>query len=311
MIPVLILTAGGGKRLGRIGNIYNKALLPVGDKSLLEHHLSAFSILGEKEFVIVVDPRSNDVKKEAKRIAKDGNISIKFVSQTRRLGIGHAVLSAETRIGKSPFILVLGDTYYIPLDILKGIKEITKGRVDAVLSVRTVSEEFSILKECTIEMNHRKVVHKIIEKPEKALSMFKPCGVYFFGPRFIGALKSTPPSRLRGEIELTDAIQKLIDLGGIVVGAETLKSDVNITYPEDILSANLCWLKQQNLEYFSHPQSIIGSGVKLKDSVISRRCKIGESSKLNRTVVFPGAEVPAGSILENQLILSNGKQIPV
>ncbi|MEI7530033.1 MAG: hypothetical protein WCK76_13940, partial [Elusimicrobiota bacterium] len=110
---------------------------------------------------------------------------------------------------------------------------------------------------------------------------------------------------LRGEIELTDAIQGLISGGGAVKAMETLKLDVNITYPEDILTANLAWLEEKGLAGFAHPEAGIGEGVKLINSVVARGGSVGAGARLERAVVFPGGRVPAGASVSNSLVLSD------
>jgi dTDP-glucose pyrophosphorylase len=303
MIPVVILTAGGGTRLGEIGRILPKALLPVGDCSLLELHLRVFSALGTKLFIIVTDPSSREVENAAKRAMEGSGAELAVVYQAKRMGIGHAALLAEPWVKGVPFALVLGDTYYSQLDLAGAVRMISGVGPDAVLSVRMVQDEAAILKECTIELEGSDTVRRIVEKPARALSMVKPCGVYFFGPRFMAAIRRTPPSKQRGEIELTDAIQKLISDGGTVKIMETLKIDVNITYPEDIITANNAWLEEKGLPGYAHPAAEIGAGVELENSVVARGGAVGSGARLKRTVIFPGGRVPAGACLSDSLVL--------
>ena len=308
MIPVVILAAGGGKRLGEVGKLFNKALLPVGDGPLLSHHFRNFSSIGADEFILVTDPASPELEKEARRLAAGAGLSV--VHQAERRGIGHAALLAEPWLKGRPFVLVLGDTYYSPKDLSSPVKEISGGGPGAVLSVRRVEDEAEILKECTIELGPDNSVRRIIEKPKKVLSMVKPCGVYFFGPRFIEVLKNTPPSALRGEIELTDAIQGLIAGGARVTARETLNLDVNITYPADILKANLAWLRENGAANFTDPGADVDEGAVLEDSVVSALASVGAGSRLVRTVVFPCASVPAGVSLSDTLVLP-GLEVPL
>jgi len=303
MIPVVILTAGSGTRLGEIGKIFPKALLPVGDGSLLELHLRVFLALGTKLFIIVTDPSSGEVESAARKALEGSGAELAVVHQAERRGIGHATLLAEPWVKGGPFALVLGDTYYSQLDLAGAVREIKGGGPDAVLSVRKVTDEAAILKECTIELDAAGLVRRIVEKPSRALSLVKPCGVYFFGPKFIEALRQTRPSALRGEIELTDAIQGLISAGGAVKAMETLKLDVNITYPEDILTANAAWLEEKGLLGFAHPEAEVGAGVKLVNSVVARGASVGAGARLERVVVFPGGRVQAGASVFNSFVL--------
>ncbi len=303
MIPVVILAAGSGKRLGEIGKIFPKTLLPIGDGTLLDLHLRVFAELGTKRFIIVSDPASGAVEAEARRALEGFDAELFVVHQARRLGIGHAAMLAEAAIGGGPFALVLGDTYYSRPELAGAVKAVTSGGADAVLSVRTVSEEAAILKECTIALDAAGRVNRIIEKPKRALSMVKPCGVYFFGPRFMTALKGTLPSELRGEIELTDAIQNLISGGGLVRAMETLKLDVNITYPSDILKANAAWLEEKGLPGFASPEAEVGGGAQLENSVAARGSSVGAGARLKNSVVFPGGRVAPRAEISDSLVL--------
>ena len=309
MIPVVILTAGAGARLGEIGKLFPKALLPVGDRTLLELHLRVFSGLGTKRFIIVTDPSSDSVVEAAKRALEGSGAELFVVPQSERRGIGHAASLAEPWLDGGPFALVLGDTYYSRPDLAGAVKAVAGGGADAVLSVRTVADEAAILKECTIAQDAAGRVLKIIEKPARALSMVKPCGIYFFGPRFMPALKATRPSALRGEIELTDAIQNLIAGGGLVKAMETLKLDVNITYPGDILAANSAWLAERGLRGFAHPSASVGEGAELENSVAARGSFIGAGARVKNSVVFPGGSVPAGAAISGALVL-DGLTVP-
>jgi len=310
MIPAVILTAGEGKRLGKISKKISKSLLPVGDSTLLSSHLNNFLKIGINEFIIVADPASQEIEKEAASVLKNHKASFRIVHQKKRLGIGHAALLTQDYIGSREFILILGDTFYVPKDILSAVKEISSGAVDAILSVRKVSDEKEILKECTIDLDENNTVKKIIEKPKRVLSMMKPCGVYFFNHRFFEYLKKTSASSLRGEIELTDAIDAFIQTGGKVVARNTLKSDININYLQDILTANLAWLKAKNIKSFSHPSAVIEEGVLLSNSVVCHNSHIGKYSKLNSVVVFPGSGIPDGANLENTIVLPD-MEIPI
>ena len=90
----------------------------------------------------------------------------------------------------------------------------------------------------------------------------------------------------------------------------TLKFDVNINYPGDILAANLAWLAQKKIKSFSHASAVIGEDVSFSESVVGQNSRIGKFSKLRRVVVFPGSEVSPNSNLENIIVLPDMK-IPV
>lgn len=303
MIPAVILAAGGGSRLGEAGRRVPKALLPVGDGTLLEMHLRSFLSAGTRKFVIVTDPSDPRPAAAAARALAGTGAVLREARQAERRGIGHAASLAEPFLDGGPFALVLGDTYYSGADFGAACAAIAAGAADAFLSVRAVSDEAEIRRECTIELAPDGRVSRIIEKPARALSMTKPCGVYFFGARFMPALKATPASALRGEIELTDAIQGLISAGGVVRTLETMRLDVNVTRPADVIKANRAWLAERALPFYAHPGAEVGEGAALENSVAAAGSRIGARARLKDCVVFPGAVVPPGAELTRSLAL--------
>jgi glucose-1-phosphate thymidylyltransferase len=302
MIPVLILAAGGGTRMGSLGAAHNKALLPIGLDTLLAHHVRTFAHLGTRRFVLVVDDPASAVAAEARVLAGAAGASLDVVVQAERKGIGHAVLLAEAALGRGPFVLVLGDTYYVARDLAGSMADIRDGPFDAVLSVRRTDDENLIRKECTIALSDDGRVTRIVEKPRDVLGPWKPCGVYFFGPAVLPVLRATPASALRGEVEITDAIQVLIDRGGRVGARQTLDLDVNVTWPADLLDANLAHLAAGGHRFLADGSARIGPGVSLDRCVIGARASVGEGSRLARVVVFPDAVVGPGAALSDALV---------
>jgi glucose-1-phosphate thymidylyltransferase len=302
MIPVVILAAGSGTRLGPLGARYNKAMLPVGPDTLMAHHVHTFAALGTRRFVVVVDDPASGTADEARRLAAEGGFPLDVVVQAQRKGIGHAVLLAEPHVGGGPFVLVLGDTFYVPRDLAGALSDLQSGAFEAVLSVRHTLDEALIRKECTVELDGLGRVRRIVEKPAAVLSPWKPCGVYFFGPAMWDALHATPASALRGEIEITDAIQALVARGGRVGVRQTLDLDVNITWPADLLEANRALLRSLGRTALVHPEARVAAGVVLEEAVVSKGCEVGTGSRLARVVLFPGAVVPAGSDLADALV---------
>ncbi len=303
MIPVLILAAGRGARLAELGLAWRKALIPVGAASLLELHLATFAAEGARRFILVVDPGGAEIAAAARAVTDSLGVTLELLVQPEPRGIGNATALAEPLLCGSPFVLVLGDTYYEPEDLQPALKDVARRRRAAVLSVRFVADEQRIRRECTIAVDERGMVRSIVEKPDKILSPLKPCGVYFFGPEIFDALRETPPSPLRGEVELTDAIQRLIDHTGNVGSRRTLARDLNVTYPADVLWANKMWLGKHDLAYYLHPAAEVGRDVVASDSVVARDAIVGDRAVLDSVVVFPGAVVESEARLSDTLVV--------
>ena len=303
MIPVVILAAGRGTRLGPVGGVWRKALLPVGPEPLLAHHMRSFAAIGTRRFVLVVDPEGGEIERVAGLVAAELGATVAVVVQAEPHGIGHATLLARPHVGEAPFVLVLGDTYYETRDLRSAAADVASGRRSAVLSVRVVADDALIRRECTIAIDDRGTVQAIVEKPREILSRWKPCGVYFFGPRIFAALEATPPSALRGEVELTDAIQVLVERDGNVGTRETVSLDLNVTFPADILEANRMWLRSQGLDTYVHPAARVAAPADLRHAVVSAGARVGAGARLDSVVVFPDAALPAGATVEGALVV--------
>jgi glucose-1-phosphate thymidylyltransferase len=302
MLPVVILAAGRGVRLGELSRQYRKVQLPIGDTTLLEQHLAAFSAVGARSFVLVIDPDGSDLAAHARHLAAGHGANLEVVVQRQARGIGQATLLTEQRIGHSPFVLVLGDTYYVPADLAGAVRRFEAGSLDALLSTRPVDSADLIQNECTIDVQDG-LVRRIVEKPRTPLSWLKPCGVYFFAPSLLDALRATPASALRGEVELTDAIQTLIAGGGRVGIHESVSFDVNITRPSDVLRANLDWLSRRSEPSFVHTSAVLEPGVRLRSCLVGEGARVGCNAQLVQTVVFPGAAVPNDARIDRSLFL--------
>jgi dTDP-glucose pyrophosphorylase len=303
MLPVVILAAGRGVRLGPLGQQFNKALLPIGDGTLLTQHVRVFAELGASRFVVVVEAATGAlVADEARRAVEPWGAQLEVVLQHRASGIGDAAKLGGIAVQQQPFVLVLGDTYYVPRDLAGAVAQLRASGLDAVLSVRRVDDEALIRRECTIALDDHGLVRTIVEKPQVALSALKPCGIYFLGTSVLEAIQSTPSSPLRGEVELTDALQRLIARGGRIGVHETLITDVNITHPLDLVAANLDWLTRHGGTPFVHPEAMVDEGAHLERSVVGRRARVGMGARVLGSVVFPGAEVPPDAQVVDALV---------
>lgn len=296
MIPVIVLAAGRGKRLGSLASLYRKPLLPLGDDSLLAYHFRTLRRFGLGSFVVVVEDLSSPVAREAERVRRVLGVELRLVVQAEARGIGHALLIAEPAIGPRPFVLLLADTFWDPIDLAAAIRDVSEGLCNAVLSVRRVHDPGLIRKECTVELDTEWGVRRIVEKPSEPLSPWKPCGLYFFGPRIFDALRRTPISPLRNELEITDAIQTLADIHGGVRARETLRKDVNVTFARDLVEANVAWLTARGLRSLVAPTAS-ASGASLDQCVVGPGATVGHAAVLRRVVVLPDARVPAGDVL--------------
>ncbi|MGH2830297.1 MAG: glucose-1-phosphate thymidylyltransferase, partial [Actinomycetota bacterium] len=205
-MKALILAGGAGTRLRPITHTSAKQLVPVANKPILFYGLEAVAAAGIRDIGIVV----GDTENEIRAAVGDGSawgLRAAYVRQDQPLGLAHAVLIAREFLDDDDFVMYLGD------NILKGgvasiVEEFSSERPNAQILLSPVRDpqRFGVA-----ELDGDRIV-RLVEKPEVPPSEFALVGVYVFDARIHEAVRAIAPSG-RGELEITDAIQWLIDAG--------------------------------------------------------------------------------------------------
>lgn len=301
----VILAAGEGRRMGPLGVERAKACLPVVGRPLLHHHLDLLTAMGVRDVVVVVGFRAAEVIAAARAYAPgvDG-LALRFVEQRERRGIAHALEQARDLVGER-FVVVLGDTFFVPDDLAAGLRLMAadpSGRLAAVLSIRPEPDPAAICRECSVRFDDGGRLLEIREKPAAPFNDLKPCGIYFFDRRIFEAIACTPPSALRGEVEITDAIQGLVRLGYDVGRAATVRWDSNLNVPADLLQSNLVELARRGASSWVAPEASVHPGARLERAVVCAGARVEAPARLVRTLVLEGAVVDRAEPLEDAIV---------
>jgi glucose-1-phosphate thymidylyltransferase len=299
----LILSGGKGTRLRPITHTSAKQLVPVANKPVLFYAIEAMAQAGIEEVGIIIAPETGE---EIRTAAGDGarfGIEITYILQDEPAGLAHAVLTAEPFLGQSPFVMYLGDNL-----LQGGIEDLVASfrdhRPDALILLTPVPdpEQYGVA-----ELSDGAVV-RLVEKPAEPKTNLALVGVYMFTSCVHAAARAIEPSA-RGELEITDAIQRLVD-DGMRVEPHIVKGWWKDTGRlEDMLAANRLVLDtiQTRLEgelidcqvegrVVIEPgarlerasvrgPAIIGSGARLSDCYIGPYTAVGEGCEIHKAEI--------------------------
>ena len=325
----LILSGGKGTRLRPLTFTQAKQLIPVANKPVLFYGIEALKEAGIEEIGIVLGDTKDEIKEAVGGDSRWG-VHFTFIKQEAPLGLAHAVKVSEDFLGKEPFVMYLGD------NILKGgikslVEEFEEKKPNSLILLSEVPhpERFGV-----VELRNGKVV-RLIEKPKKPPSDLALVGVYIFDFHVFEAVNAIKPS-WRNELEITDAIQYLVDNGYEVrphLVSGWWKDTGKI---EDILEANRLILESLqgkisgqvdekskiNGEVVIEKKvtvqnstikgpAIIGTGTEIINSYIGpftsiqEKCKIVES-EIEHSIILEGSEIKnVGDRIKDSLIGRN------
>jgi len=313
----LILSGGAGTRLRPITHTSAKQLVPVANKPVLFYGIEALVDAGIEEIGIIIAPETGE---EIREEAGDGSAfgaRITYILQDRPAGLAHAVLTARDFLGDSPFVMYLGDN--LLADGLRGLVDAFRAEEpDALILLTPVSdpEHYGVA-----ELEGERVV-RLVEKPKDPPSDLALVGVYLFSPAIFEAAEALQPS-WRGELEITEAIQGLIDRGSPVRSEVVTGWWKDTGQLADMLEANRLVLEEietrleGEIDDASRVEgkvvleggaelsrsvvrgpAVIGAGARIEDAYIGPYTSIGDEVHIRRSEVEHSI-VLAGSVVED------------
>ena len=266
----LILAGGKGSRLRPLTATGAKQLVPVANRPVLFYAIDQLVEAGITDLGIII----GDTAAQVMDAVGDGSAfgaRVTYLPQAQPLGLAHAIITAEQWLGDSPFCMFLGDNF-LRGGIVAYARSFRQHPCSAQLLLRQVDDP-SALGVAVLDDEGR--VTRLVEKPKEPVSDLAVIGVYFFGPEVHSVTPRLIPSA-RGELEITDAIQGLIDDGN-EVRALTIADDwIDTGKQADMLEAN---------------RLVLGSLVRRIDGRVD-----GESTLVGPVVIEAGASVEASTV---------------
>ncbi|MFJ4517406.1 glucose-1-phosphate thymidylyltransferase [Streptomyces sp. NPDC088816] len=286
-MKALVLSGGAGTRLRPITHTSAKQLVPVANKPVLFYGLEAIAEAGIDEVGIVVGDTADEIREAVGDGSRFG-IEVTYIPQEAPLGLAHAVLIAQDFLGDEDFVMYLGDNFIVG-GITGLVEEFRAERPDAQILLTRVPNPTSF---GVAELGDDGQVVGLEEKPKEPKSDLALVGVYLFTPAIHEAVRSIEPS-WRGELEITHAIQWLIDN----------KCDVRSTtisgYWKD--TGNVTDMLEVNRSVLETVEPLNAGAVDERSEIIGR-VRIEAGARVSGSRIVGPAIIGAGSVVDDAYI---------
>jgi len=325
----LVLAGGAGTRLRPLTHTGAKQLVPVANRPVLFYVIDNLVDAGVTDVGIIISPETGAEVRAALGDGSRFGAEFTYILQKKPAGLAHAVVTARDYLGDASFVMYLGDNL-IGTKIRESVETfLADGDLNGWVMLKEVDNPSSFgVAEVDAEGN---VVH-LVEKPADPPSNLALVGIYLFRPAIFEAIAQIEPSA-RGELEITDAIEKLIELGGRVRFARVTSWWLDTGKKDDMLLANDTvlddWLEGAVLGEVDRDSKltgrvrveegarierstirgpvVIGAGAKIVDARIGPFTAIGENvaverSTIDHSVIMEGARISDIARLEDSLI---------
>ena len=313
-MKALVLCGGKGVRLKPLTNTLAKSLVPIANKPILFYVLDQITACGVTDIGVVISPETGDSIKEALDDGSLWHVKITYILQPEPLGLAHAVKTARHFLGDSPFLMFLGDTL-IEGDIKGFVDDFNQHSSDSLILLKEVPDPrpFGV-----VELEASGKVIRLEEKPKEPRSNLAIVGVYLLTPEIYKAIDRITPSR-RVELEITDAIQNLLDCGKVVRSRILKGWWLDVGKKNTLLEANRIVLDRyvrRNVQADVDADSrivgrvVIEKGTTIAESTIRGPVVIAGGCQIRNSSIGPFTCIASGTVVEyssisHSIILEN------
>lgn len=313
-MKALIPAAGLGTRLRPLTFTRPKPVLRVAGKPIIRHAIETLLDAGIHDIGIVVSDITRD--EIAHAVSGIHGAQVTLINQHEQLGLGHAVLTARAWVGESDFCVYLGDNLF-ESGAQPFVEAFQAQRPAALIALVEVPDPSAF---GVAELDGGRI-RQLVEKPKEPKSNLAVAGLYCFSSAIFEVLDGMAPSA-RGEYEITDGIQRLIERGDEVLGQRVKGWWKDTGRPEDLLDANRLLLERLETDIQGHVDDsvirgrvviapgarvlrsrlvgpvLIGEGVVVEDAYIGPFTSVGQDSVI-RNAEIEHSNLDAGVVVEN------------
>lgn len=282
----LLLAGGTGSRLRPLTYTGAKQLIPVANRPILFYAIDALVQADITDIGVIIGETGDEVR-EAVGDGEKFGARVTYIPQSAPLGLAHAVKSARNFLGEDTFLMFLGDNL-----LRGGVAALAHRFRQGDFAASILLTEVEDPRQFGVAVLEGDRVVKLVEKPKVPPSHWALVGVYCFSPAIHDAIEGLKPS-WRGEYEITDAIQQLIDWNMTVDAARVEGWWKDTGRPEDVLEANRLVL--EDLE--GHIEGIMDD-----DTRVSGRVTVAPDVRITRSVIRGPVSIAEGAVIEDSYI---------